>query len=154
MISKYGTENDKRNLPAKSRYNKNKVVATRKRSLKEITCTPRKVKKNTTSVNNENYVETHTENNLSNTSSISVNDNNDKGESTVKNRSIFQKTTQSNQIFTRATHYSEETSIEISNEYNSTEKEKSLIILKRNGSSSLELKPCFYCKKLPSNHYC
>ena len=105
-------------------------------------------------MNNENSVETHTENNLSNMSSISVNDNNDKGKSTVKNRSIFQKTTQSNQIFTYATHYSEETSIEISNEYNSMEKEKSLIILKRNGSGSLESKACFYYKKLPSNHYC
>ena len=64
----------------------------------------------------------------------------------------FQKTTQSNQIFTRKTH-TEEISIEISNECNSIEKEKSLIILKRNSSGSLESKPYFYCKKLPSNHY-
>ena len=52
-----------------------------------------------------------------------MNDNNNKGESAVKNRSIFQKTTQSYQTFTRKT-YSEEISIEISNECNSIEKEK------------------------------
>ena len=84
MITKYGTEDDRRNLPAKSRYNKDKAVAIRKRSLKKITRTPRKVKKNSISANNENSVETHTENNLSNTPSISVNNNNDKGESVVK----------------------------------------------------------------------
>ena len=37
MITKYSTEDDKRNLPAKIRYNKDKAVATRKCSLKEIT---------------------------------------------------------------------------------------------------------------------
>ena len=139
MIAKHGTEDDKRNLPAKSRYNKDKAVATRKRSLKEITRTPRKVKKKSTSANDNNSSETNTENNLSNASSISMNDDNDKGESEVNNRSISQ---------------SEETSIEISNECNSIEKEKSLIILKKHGSGSLEPKPCFYCEKLPSNHYC
>ena len=91
MITKYGTEDDKCNLPAKSRYNKDKAVAIRKYSLKEITWILRKVKKNLIFANNENFAETHTENNLSNTSSISVNDNNDKGESGVKNRSIFSK---------------------------------------------------------------
>ena len=81
----------------KNRYNKDRTVGTRKCSLKEITQIPWKVEKNSTSINNENSVGTHTKNNFSNTSSISVNDNNDKGESAVKYRSIIQKTTQSNQ---------------------------------------------------------
>ena len=153
MIAKYGAEDDRRNLPAKKRHNKDKGVTKRKRSLKEITRTPRKVKKKSVSANNENSIETHAEINLSDTSSISENEDDDECEIAVKNRSIFQKTTQKNKTFTRETH-SEEASARTTNERNSIVKEKSLIILKRNGSGALESKPCFYCKKLPSNHYC
>ena len=83
-----------------------------------------------------------------------MNDNNDKGESAVKNRFFFKRLLKViNQTFTYKTH-TEEISIEINNEYNSIEKEKILIILQRNGSGSLESKSYFYCKKLPLNHYC
>ena len=42
----------------------------------------------------------------------------------------------------------------MSNEHDSTAKEKSLTIIKRMGSVSLGSKPCLYCKKIPSNHCC
>ena len=76
-----------------------------------------------------------------------------KRQKTVKNTSAFQKNTHRNQTFTRKTH-SEEASARTTNERNSIAREKSLITLKRNGSGALESKPCFYCKKLPSNHHC
>ena len=66
-------------------------------------------------MNNDNFATIDAQNNPSNLSSIYENDSNSESEAVVENCTIF----------------------------HSTSKEKSLVVLKRNGSGALESMPCY-----------
>ena len=84
-----------------------------------------------------------------------MNDNNSESEIMIENSVISQNNRASIHSSTRICNRHKELNTAInSSSGNSTTEEKSLVMLKRMGSGTLELKPCFYCQKMPSNHYC
>ena len=135
MISKHGSEEDKRNLPTKSKYNSTRQTKKRSHSLKEFTHTPRRINRNTRSIENANLVVANNQNDIHDQSIIPANNTNSESKTSIENITITEKETNAENA-------------------NGTTKEKSLVVLKRMGSGVLESKSCFYCQKMPSNHYC
>ena len=88
-MSKYGNVDNKSNLPAKSKCNKDKIKNVRKRGLQESIRTPRKVKNNSRSANKTNFATINAQNNPCNLSSISVNDRNSESETRSVNNANF-----------------------------------------------------------------
>ena len=62
MIQKYSSEDNKHNVPAKRKCNKDKGANVRQCGLKEFTRTLRRVKNNSRSLNNANFATINTKN--------------------------------------------------------------------------------------------